>query len=213
MDVEKFVRHLCRLVLRHQMPVWNYFVNSFYSATNSLFTFQYCKSTVLTYQFFVNDELYKMSTYFRLDKLALHPQKTQFMLITNSLIAKNTKFLEVYFDTNLNLKFHNNHISSKISRSLNLLPRCKNLLSTHSLKTLYYSLTHCLFIYGIQIWGCSSLSITNNLFKKQKAAIRIVCNEKYSAYTESLFKSMETLPLSSLIEFFKIQFIHSNGLM
>jgi hypothetical protein len=32
MDVEKFVRHLCCLVLRHQMPVWNYFVNSFYSA-------------------------------------------------------------------------------------------------------------------------------------------------------------------------------------
>ncbi len=31
MDVEKFVRHLCRLVLHHQMPVWNYFVNSFYS--------------------------------------------------------------------------------------------------------------------------------------------------------------------------------------
>jgi hypothetical protein len=31
MDVEKFVRRLCRLVLRHQMPVWNYFVNSFYS--------------------------------------------------------------------------------------------------------------------------------------------------------------------------------------
>jgi hypothetical protein len=31
MDVEKFVRHLCRLVLRHQMPVWNYFLNSFYS--------------------------------------------------------------------------------------------------------------------------------------------------------------------------------------
>ncbi len=31
MDVEKFVRHLCRLVLLHQMPVWNYFVNSFYS--------------------------------------------------------------------------------------------------------------------------------------------------------------------------------------
>ncbi len=35
MDVEKFVRHLCRLVLRHQMPVWNYFVNSFYSAASS----------------------------------------------------------------------------------------------------------------------------------------------------------------------------------
>ncbi len=31
-DVKKFVRHLCLLVLRHQMRVSNYFVNSFYSA-------------------------------------------------------------------------------------------------------------------------------------------------------------------------------------
>jgi hypothetical protein len=30
-DVEKFVRYLCVLVLRHQMWVSNYFVNSFYS--------------------------------------------------------------------------------------------------------------------------------------------------------------------------------------
>jgi hypothetical protein len=30
-DVENFVRHLCVLVLRHQMQVSNYFVNSFYS--------------------------------------------------------------------------------------------------------------------------------------------------------------------------------------
>ncbi len=37
MDVEKFVRHLCRLVLRHQMPVWNYFVNSFYSVDTIFF--------------------------------------------------------------------------------------------------------------------------------------------------------------------------------
>jgi hypothetical protein len=32
-DVENFVRHLCVLVLRHQMQVSNYFVNSFYSAS------------------------------------------------------------------------------------------------------------------------------------------------------------------------------------
>ncbi len=30
-DVEKFVRHLCLLVLPHQMRVSNYFINSFYS--------------------------------------------------------------------------------------------------------------------------------------------------------------------------------------
>ncbi len=30
-DVENFFRYLCVLVLRHQMRVSNYFVNSFYS--------------------------------------------------------------------------------------------------------------------------------------------------------------------------------------
>jgi hypothetical protein len=33
-DVGKFVRHLCELVLRHQMMVSNYFVNSSYSVTD-----------------------------------------------------------------------------------------------------------------------------------------------------------------------------------
>ncbi len=34
-DVEKFVRYLCVLVLRHQMRVSNYFVNSFYSVNGN----------------------------------------------------------------------------------------------------------------------------------------------------------------------------------
>jgi hypothetical protein len=191
---------------------------------------------------YVNDELYKISTYFRNNKLALHPQKTQFMLISNSPTAKNAsvnlfinnnnslespdqnlvhpisrvlpssatpavKFLGVYFDTELNFKYQIHHICSKISRALFMLRRCKNLLSSHSLKTLYYSLVHCHLIYGIQIWGCSSATSINTLFKKQKAAIRIVCQEKHFAHTEPLFKSLLILPLPSLVEFFKLQFM------
>jgi hypothetical protein len=37
---------------------------------------------------YVIEELYKISTYFRYNKLALHPQKTQFMLISNSNCKK-----------------------------------------------------------------------------------------------------------------------------
>jgi hypothetical protein len=33
-DVGHFFRHLCELVLRHQMRVSNYFVNSFYSVSS-----------------------------------------------------------------------------------------------------------------------------------------------------------------------------------
>ena len=37
---------------------------------------------------FVNEELHKISTYFRLNKLALHPLKTKYILFSNSQEAK-----------------------------------------------------------------------------------------------------------------------------
>jgi hypothetical protein len=39
-DVGNFFRHLCELVLRHQMQVSNYFVNSFYSVGELPATFR-----------------------------------------------------------------------------------------------------------------------------------------------------------------------------
>jgi hypothetical protein len=41
-------------------------------------------------------------------------------------------------------------------------------------------------------------------------AIRIIHNGKYNAHTESLFKKSSILPLLSLAEFFKIQFMHQH---
>jgi hypothetical protein len=148
---------------------------------------------------FVNEELFKITTYFKLNKLALHPQKTQFMLISNSPSAINypiklfinhdsstqspdqnliypfcrvlssssvpaVNFLGIFFDNELNFRYHINQICSKISRALFMLRRCKNFLSAQSLKILYYSLIHCHLIYGIKIWSCSSLTTTNVLF-------------------------------------------------
>jgi hypothetical protein len=49
-DVENFVRHLCVLVLRHQMRVSNYFVNSFYSVECRTVSFIYCQNSCLRKQ-------------------------------------------------------------------------------------------------------------------------------------------------------------------
>ena len=45
------------------------------------------------------------------------------------------------------------------------------------------------------------------IFKLQKKAIRIINGAKYNSHTESLFKKCKILPLPSLIEYFKIQFM------
>jgi hypothetical protein len=46
-----------------------------------------------------------------------------------------------------------------------------------------------------------------SIFLKQKMAITLVHNAAYNSHTEPLFKNVGVLPLSSLIEFFILQFV------
>ena len=47
----------------------------------------------------------------------------------------------------------------------------------------------------------------NKVYKLQKKALRIINGAPYNSHTESLFKSSCILPVPSLIQFFKIQFM------
>jgi hypothetical protein len=57
------------------------------------------------------------------------------------------------------------------------------------------------------VWACAPSYILNDLFKKQKIAIRIISNAKYNAHTEPLFKTLDILPLPSLVLYFQLQFM------
>jgi hypothetical protein len=118
------------------------------------------------------------------------------------------KFLGVLFDPALSFKNQVSTISSKISKSLFILRSVKNILSQKALKSLYYSLIHSHLIYCIQIRSCANQSSINSLFIEQKAAICIINLKSYNAHTESLFKSSAILPLPTLIDYFKLQFMH-----
>jgi hypothetical protein len=218
---------------------------------SKLFSLLFADDTALTHSSdnfddlfnFTNNELSKLCTYFRANKLSLHPEKTKYLLIThdNSLpenrhrifinnnnpgendpqkifslhrVTQNDpvpaiKYLGVYFDENLNFKYHINYISNKLSRALFSLKSVKNILPTSSLKTLYYSLFHCHLIYAIEIWSSCSSSTLYPLITKQKSAIRIISNKKYNDHTEPLFKELKILPLPDLITLFNLKFFHS----
>jgi hypothetical protein len=121
--------------------------------------------------------------------------------------------LGVYFIVELNIKHHFKTICTRVTRALYMLRTCKNFLSEKSLKTLYYSLVHCHLVYGNQIWGCANESVITDLYCKQKASVRIISNSSYRVHTEPIFKILNILPLSSLIEFFKLQFIRGQWTM
>ena len=192
----------------------------------------------------VNLEFKKVVDYFRFQKLALHPEKTKFILFSNSNEVRNKiitiqlnfnndadvpntnlisnlvritsesetpaiKFLGIYIDPLLSFKFHINSIVSKVSKSLYFFRGVKHFLPAAALKSIYYAIVHSHFIYGIQIWSCTSKNNLNTLFLKQKIAIRIINSVSYNAHTEPLFKKSGILPLETLVEFFNLKFFHN----
>jgi hypothetical protein len=124
-------------------------------------------------------------------------------------------YLGVYFDPNLNFKYHVQQLSVKLSRALFQIRRVKNLLSKEALKTLYFSLFHCHIIYAIEIWSLAPKSAINELFIKQKAIIRIVSGAKYNSHTAPLFKELKILQLHALIQLqlAKIMYFYKNNLL
>jgi hypothetical protein len=189
----------------------------------------------------VNVEFRKIVTFFRTNKLALHPAKTKFMLFTNSNVARSMnleivmnfnnvnenradlifpiervtnnssvpaiRFLGVYFDENLNFKYHISLLTSKLSKTLFIMRSVKNLLSERALKSVYYALFHSNLIYCIQVWSSTANSNISHITTMQKKAIRLILNQKYNAHSEPLFKKLEILPLPQLISFFNLQFM------
>ena len=108
------------------------------------------------------------------------------MTCINSLENPHFKFLGVYFDPNLNFKKHISYINSKLSKSLFYLRSTKNFLNQKALKHIYYATFHSNLIYAIHIWSAVPASSYNQLYLKQKAALKIIGNSKYNSQLISL---------------------------
>jgi len=119
------------------------------------------------------------------------------------------KYLGILMDPNFSFRQHVSSISSKLSKALYVLRRVKNCLPDKALLLLYYSLFHCHLIYASEIWSSAPEHLINQLFIKQKAAIRIIAKAKYNAHTQPLFRKLEILPLFSLILQQKLVFFQS----
>jgi hypothetical protein len=68
---------------------------------------------------------------------------------------------------------------------------------------------HSNLAYVINIYGCANSTTLDKLRKKQKQAIRTLCNANYRAHTAPLFREMKILPLDQLIIYSNIKFMHS----
>ena len=151
----------------------------------------------------------KISKWFQTNLLLLHLKKTNFMQFslkssqrtfwaTEPMLSLILTALDSWV---LLLTAHclGIYILHKYVRKLNsacyLIRSLRPIISTHNLRTIYFSYVHSIITYRIIFWGNSSNR--NTIFKLQKRAIRIIMNTRNVVSCHELFKKFNILPLHS----------------
>ena len=139
----------------------------------------------------INVELAKLSEWLGANKLALNISRSNFLFFHTSYRAvkypnlkiNNTdiehvfefNFLGVMFTSHMNWNTHVNYIASKISRTVGILYRLKDVYPQYVLLTLYNTLILPHFHYCLLLWG-SPIKVNHPLHLLQKKAVRIIDN-------------------------------------
>ena len=173
----------------------------------------------------ITEDLSEISDWFRANKLALNESKTKFMIFHTRFIkppvvfqillnnvelerVDNAKFLGVIIQENLMWNIHINYIGNKVSKATALLARLKHYLPKYILKLIYSSLCLSHITYAIPVWGAAPMSTIDRLHKLNKKGIRHICNSKYNAHTEPLFKKEKLLKLHDLYTLQCVKIMH-----
>ena len=108
-------------------------------------------------------------------------------------------FLGVMFNSQMNWNTYINYIASKISRTVGILYRLKDIYPQSVLLTLYNTLILPHFHYCLLLWG-SSIKENHPLHLLQKKALRIIDNSHYIAHTEQICKVHRLLKLRTCFQ-------------
>ena len=166
----------------------------------------------------MNNELYKISTWFKSNKLSLNVNKTKWslfhpsskkrllpqtlpQLFIDDVTVKRenvTKFLGVLIDENISWKYHIDTIGTKISKSIGILYKAREFLSKHNLKQLYYSFIHSYLNYANIAWGSTHKSKLELLYRRQKQAARIIYFKDRYTNAKPLLRDMGVLNIYEL---------------
>ena len=99
-------------------------------------------------------------------------------------------------DDELTLYPHVNYISIKMSWSVGILYKLRDLFPISLLKSIYNSLIYPYMNYAVGVWYNAPAYIRRNVEILQKKAIRVINNLDSTAHTIPYFIDMKVLPLS-----------------
>ena len=160
-----------------------------------------------------------------LNGLKLNLKKTNFMIfsrnkkrhqnipeviIDGTVIEQKTeaRFLGVIIDDKLSWSAHINAVRRKMTRYTGIMYRLKNQLPVKVRLQIYHSFVQCHLNYCSTVWGFSSKSLLDSLFRAQKRGIRAVMpgfvryfytDGEYPSHTKSCFNEYKIPTIYNLI--------------
>ena len=110
----------------------------------------------------------------------------------------NFNFLGLTLSSTLSWNQHINKISLKISKSIGILYRLRDIYPRAVLENLYNALITTHFNYCILCWG-SVVKENNSLHILQKRALRLITNSNYISHTEPSCKELRVLKVFDML--------------
>ena len=107
-------------------------------------------------------------------------------------------FLGVFIDENLSWKLHIQILSSKISKSIGIFYKSRDVLSRQCLKQLYFSFIHNYVNYANIAWASISKSKLERLHRCQKHAAPVIYHKDRYTHTSPLLNDMKALNVFKL---------------
>ena len=182
----------------------------------------------------INNELQKVTDWFKANKLSINVDKTNFMIMgtpQKTFKFKNdisvlldgrclsrvnkTKFLGIIIDENLSFKYHVEAISNTISRNIGILNKLKYFVPKRILKCIYCSIISPFLSYGILAWGNTHTIYLKRLLKLQKRAVRNITLSDFRDHSAPLFKDLKFLRVTDiyLLNLGIFMYKHSMGIL
>lgn len=166
----------------------------------------------------VNQELTKVNTWFKANKLTLNADKSNFIIFKSHrkikpvnwsltlndlpiLQVESTKFLGVLIDQHLTWKTHINYIALKLAKNIGILSRIAYLLPKDIKKSLYNTLIYPYLNYCNFIWASNYPTRLQKLVTLQKRAIRLIEGAAYTASSRPIFASLKLLKINQIKDF------------
>ena len=178
----------------------------------------------------MNETLHKISTWLALNKLSLNTDKTVYMEFGNQVDStpknlditiqgtkinrvESTKYLGIIFYSNTRWKEYMKYIYNKTKYLIFIFYKLAKLMTTDTLRMIYYALFHSIISYGNIAWGGAYSNSKSLLNRLQIRLLKIINKNKFTLVKNpmSLDQIFSYESLTYHYEKLQLAYINSNS--